>query len=158
VGRFTTTDPIGLDGGNNLFQYAPNPVGWLDPWGLCIKANAAAGKVHGNAVTAKAQGKYGAGNVNNEVYIRPTLNNGKPANYRIRADNTVNAGGSKVPTKILEAKGSATAPLTKNQKKGFPLIRKNGGTIETGTGRGKVLTPIPPTKVQIVRPGDIGKI
>ncbi|MFY1667621.1 RHS repeat-associated core domain-containing protein [Pseudomonas sp. Pseu.R1] len=34
VGRFTTPDPIGLAGGLNLYAYAPNPVGWVDPWGL----------------------------------------------------------------------------------------------------------------------------
>ncbi|WP_241228060.1 RHS repeat-associated core domain-containing protein, partial [Pectobacterium wasabiae] len=34
VGRFTTPDPIGLAGGINLYQYAPNPLGWVDPLGL----------------------------------------------------------------------------------------------------------------------------
>jgi len=34
VGRFTTKDPIGLLGGDNLYAYAPNPVGWVDPLGL----------------------------------------------------------------------------------------------------------------------------
>ena len=34
VGRFTVQDPIGLAGGLNLYQYAPNPLGWIDPWGL----------------------------------------------------------------------------------------------------------------------------
>ncbi|WP_312283082.1 RHS repeat-associated core domain-containing protein, partial [Pseudescherichia sp.] len=34
VGRFTVQDPIGLLGGLNLYQYAPNPLGWIDPWGL----------------------------------------------------------------------------------------------------------------------------
>ena len=34
VGMFISRDPIGLMGGNNIFQYAPNPVGWIDPWGL----------------------------------------------------------------------------------------------------------------------------
>ncbi len=34
VGRFTTPDPIGVAGGFNLYQYAPNPNGWVDPWGL----------------------------------------------------------------------------------------------------------------------------
>ncbi|MEA3756114.1 hypothetical protein VBK53_10325 [Enterobacter hormaechei] len=24
-------DPIGLNGGWNLYQYAPNPLGWIDP-------------------------------------------------------------------------------------------------------------------------------
>ena len=32
-GRFTTQDPIGLLGGMNLYQYAPNPLRWIDPWG-----------------------------------------------------------------------------------------------------------------------------
>ncbi|WEL63311.1 RHS domain-containing protein [Pseudomonas sp. CBSPGW29] len=34
VGRFTQPDPIGLAGGLNLYQYAPNPIGWIDPLGL----------------------------------------------------------------------------------------------------------------------------
>ena len=34
VGRFTTQDPIGLAGGLNLYQYAPNPLFWIDPLGL----------------------------------------------------------------------------------------------------------------------------
>ena len=34
IGRFISHDPIGLLGGDNHFQYAPNPVEWGDPWGL----------------------------------------------------------------------------------------------------------------------------
>lgn len=33
IGRFATQDPIGLLGGINLYQYAVNPLGWLDPLG-----------------------------------------------------------------------------------------------------------------------------
>ncbi|VWD18344.1 Rhs family protein [Burkholderia lata] len=33
-GRFVSKDPIGLAGGINVFQYAPNPVQWIDPLGL----------------------------------------------------------------------------------------------------------------------------
>ncbi|CAN7171803.1 DUF6531 domain-containing protein [Acidovorax sp. LjRoot129] len=33
LGAFTTPDPIGLQGGLNLHQYAPNPISWIDPWG-----------------------------------------------------------------------------------------------------------------------------
>jgi len=33
-GRFVTQDPISLEGGLNLYQYGPNPVGWIDPKGL----------------------------------------------------------------------------------------------------------------------------
>ncbi|WP_216353108.1 RHS repeat domain-containing protein [Snodgrassella alvi] len=34
TGRFTQPDPIGLQGGFNLYQYAPNPLMWIDPKGL----------------------------------------------------------------------------------------------------------------------------
>ena len=34
AGRFVSQDPIGLAGGINLYQYAPNPLGWIDPLGL----------------------------------------------------------------------------------------------------------------------------
>jgi len=37
VGQFTTQDPIGLLGGVNNYQYAPNPTGWVDPFGLTCK-------------------------------------------------------------------------------------------------------------------------
>ncbi|UQN71680.1 RHS domain-containing protein [Burkholderia multivorans] len=33
-GRFVSKDPIGLQGGLNAFQYALNPVQWVDPLGL----------------------------------------------------------------------------------------------------------------------------
>jgi DnaJ-class molecular chaperone len=52
-----------------------------------------------------------------------------------------------------ECKGSATAPLTPNQKIAFPEIQQSGATV---AGRGKPGFPggtkIPPTKVDIVRP------
>ncbi|MDH0895718.1 MULTISPECIES: RHS repeat-associated core domain-containing protein [unclassified Pseudomonas] len=35
-GRFVSQDPIGLLGGVNNYQYAPNPVEWIDPWGLAF--------------------------------------------------------------------------------------------------------------------------
>ncbi|WP_462167280.1 RHS repeat-associated core domain-containing protein [Pseudoalteromonas sp. GB43] len=35
--RFINQDPIGLVGGINHYQYAPNPVNWVDPYGLMCK-------------------------------------------------------------------------------------------------------------------------
>ncbi|HGY4645178.1 TPA: RHS repeat-associated core domain-containing protein, partial [Providencia stuartii] len=37
LGRFTQQDPIGLAGGLNLYQYAPNPLTWVDPWGWACR-------------------------------------------------------------------------------------------------------------------------
>ena len=34
AGRFVNQDPIGLVGGDNLYQFAPNVQIWGDPWGL----------------------------------------------------------------------------------------------------------------------------
>ncbi|WP_252413553.1 RHS repeat domain-containing protein, partial [Aeromonas veronii] len=51
TGRFITPDPIGLAGGLNNYQYAPNPIGWVDPLGLsnvpgqCPDADNRIGKV-----------------------------------------------------------------------------------------------------------------
>jgi len=37
TGQFINQDPIGLSGGINNYQYAPNPTGWVDPFGLSCK-------------------------------------------------------------------------------------------------------------------------
>ncbi|MFG0397552.1 RHS repeat-associated core domain-containing protein, partial [Pseudomonas sp. zjy_11] len=41
-GRFITQDPIGLTGSLNLYQYAVNPMIWIDPWGLTCSTDAKA--------------------------------------------------------------------------------------------------------------------
>lgn len=57
----------------------------------------------------------------------------------------------------IECKSSATAPLTPNQKIGYPEIEKHGGVI-SGAGKPgfESGTVIPPTKINVVRP-DKGK-
>jgi RHS repeat-associated protein len=50
IGRFISSDPIGLMGGFNTHAYAPNPTGWIDPLGLascpcdCLKKGNQEGK------------------------------------------------------------------------------------------------------------------
>nr|WP_269806168.1 RHS repeat-associated core domain-containing protein [Pseudomonas asiatica] len=39
LGRFIGQDPIGLQGGDNLYRYSPNPIKWVDPLGLMPLAN-----------------------------------------------------------------------------------------------------------------------
>ena len=53
----------------------------------------------------------------------------------------------------VECKSSPTAPLTKNQKKAFPEIEKNGATVVgKGTPEFPAGTRFPPTKPTVVRP------
>ena len=56
-------------------------------------------------------------------------------------------------TRLVEAKSSATAPLTANQKAAHPKIATQGATVQ---GKGKPGVPggtqIPPTQVEVQRP------
>jgi RHS repeat-associated protein len=58
-GRFISEDPIGLDGGINLFQYAPNPITWIDPLGLALSPVSFPAKQVIKQVTIKMQGSRG---------------------------------------------------------------------------------------------------
>ncbi|QVN23348.1 RHS repeat-associated core domain-containing protein [Burkholderia pyrrocinia] len=51
TGRFISKDPIGLQGGLNVYQYAPNPTAWIDPLGLACKSAASTlGRLKGMGV------------------------------------------------------------------------------------------------------------
>ncbi|MEK8982192.1 RHS domain-containing protein, partial [Escherichia coli] len=159
VGRFMVTDPIGLAGGINLYAYAPNPLGWIDPLGLkCspeqLAKNRKAGALHEVNTTAALKAKYGQNAVHEQVYIRPLDANGKPVNYRVRLDNVIEHQGPGAKPSLIDAKASSTAPYTHNQKKGYPLISKNGGVIESGPMSG---TRVGPTDVIRIEPVDLSR-
>ena len=56
MGRFINQDPIGLAGGSNLYAYAPNPTGWVDPWGLA-KFGSGKGTHYANVTVTDASGE-----------------------------------------------------------------------------------------------------
>lgn len=69
AGRFISRDPIGLLGGLNLHQYAPNPTGWLDTLGLSrCTSNPATVDKDRNGRSRDAQGRF-------------AKDHGWPANY-----------------------------------------------------------------------------
>ncbi|WP_454725515.1 MULTISPECIES: RHS repeat-associated core domain-containing protein [Cupriavidus] len=58
VARFVGKDPIGYRGGINLYQYAPNPVQWIDPLGLERIKNAIEGARREDVFNAQMRAKH----------------------------------------------------------------------------------------------------
>ncbi len=91
----------------------------------------------------------------NEVTIRPNVGPGTPGtkadNFRI---DTLERSKITGQYKLVESKGTATAPLTKNQGPGFEKFQRFGGEVR-GAGGGSVApggTQLPPSKVRLNRP------
>jgi RHS repeat-associated protein len=59
-GRFISPDPIWLFGGENFYEYAPNPFSWIDPLGLKLK-NKIAGEKRQKAAVKKIESTLPAG-------------------------------------------------------------------------------------------------
>ncbi|STQ89885.1 Cell wall-associated polypeptide CWBP200 [Iodobacter fluviatilis] len=62
IGRFISSDPIGLEGGLNLHLYALNPTEWIDPLGLANKyrkKDGTFGKKPGPKPANKSDGTHG---------------------------------------------------------------------------------------------------
>jgi RHS repeat-associated protein len=104
VGRFTTPDPIGLAGGINLYQYAPNPVGWVDPlgWKPCFRDTKA--QAHAESII-KRHGGVTAGE-----------NRYKMPNRR---------AARQAASEIAGNLGSRPLPITKAEFRGGPPSWKN---------------------------------
>ena len=105
VGMFVSRDPIELLGGNNTFQYAPNPTGWTDPYGLnrvliryvskveakLIKTN------HGFVQNIGANGKLSK----KAIWVNDGSNwNPTKSCYRVKV--TLNESGSKLMDKDVK--------------------------------------------------------
>ncbi len=114
-----------------------------------VVENAKKGKNFEGVITKDLK-QTGHNNVAEQVTVKP---NGGGKNVRL--DNVSTKDGQ---IKLTDAKSSATAPLTKNQKTGYPAIEKSGGTVVGNKGAAQGYpagTKIPPTKVDIIRPKDI---
>ncbi len=96
VGRFTQQDPIGLEGGLNLYQYAPNPLGWVDPLGLA-GCSAYKGKLSSKASEMK-----------------PLVRGSKEWNQAIKDSQSALANGEKFQVKV-QSSTDAKAFLQESQ-------------------------------------------
>jgi RHS repeat-associated protein len=70
TGRFISKDPIGLAGGIHPFQYAPNPVQWIDPLGLDRIPNAVEGDRRHQAFNKLIKLKHPNATIQCECYLR----------------------------------------------------------------------------------------
>ncbi|HUQ84047.1 MAG TPA: RHS repeat-associated core domain-containing protein [Gemmatimonadaceae bacterium] len=159
VGQFVSQDPIGIAGGLNLYRYAPNPLNFVDLFGLTVCENRKKGEDFKNAVKEELE-KAGF-IVVEEVTIKVDTADGSK---RTRVDLLVmDPNGNPV---LIECKASATAPYTPNQTTaGIPSGEHNGpgtppgslaGPAEYRTDKGGIDkgTAVPSSaQVVTVRPG-----
>jgi RHS repeat-associated protein len=88
-GRFTQQDPIGLAGGINLYQYAPNALGWVDPIGLTACKNGNPKRSVRNMSFADWIKRKAKGGNNTHVYLG--YRDGKPVYVGISKDVDIRA-------------------------------------------------------------------
>jgi len=116
VGRFVSQDPIGLLGGDNLYQYAANPTAWIVPFGLVGIHG-----VHNGWLSNGLHGDYG-----------------KNVELKFEADDAGNIpcscvfGKDKVPKRkkdVRKAKEEALASLQNPKVAQKALAMLEGGTM-----------------------------
>ena len=56
--------------------------------------------------------------------------------------------------RLLEAKNGPKAPLTQNQRIGYPLLQMYGGRVVSSKLQVRGYSTVPPTKVEIIRPAN----
>ncbi|MDO5667742.1 MAG: type IV secretion protein Rhs, partial [Alcaligenaceae bacterium] len=95
-------DPIGLAGGWNLYQYAPNPLSWVDPWGWCRRGNAATKKHMDGVRDSFLKGNAGSRHMNGgrDRITREEL----PETFLKPLDPTSRKGGSYVDMTFIDPK------------------------------------------------------
>ena len=113
VGMFTSRDPIGLMGGDNVFAYAPNPTGWIDPLGLKGGGIATAT----NASTSRPTSTVT--NINSTPgFDRANLDAVKRVKYGVRC------GGLLTPCRVLQLCQDFWCPgESRNQCTSMPIAR-----------------------------------
>ena len=110
IGRFISQDPIGLAGGMNLYQYAPNPISWIDPWGWAVTPL--------NAPGYSTYGLYKPG-ATEPYYIGHT---NQTLDARLKQHQTTERGGvtrADAKTEIRPMGGHKEGSLTYSQSKGY---------------------------------------
>ena len=132
VGRFISQDPIGLRGGKNLFQYANNPIAWVDPLGLAGAAGILTGSNIPNGAQGGVSSAEGGSGISNpavqkaydkakaELGDKAPLFHGKCAEADALS-KAANAGGITTIEKLKAMTKGAISKVWRNDKKMRPM-------------------------------------
>ncbi|AVS67954.1 sugar-binding protein [Paracidovorax avenae] len=139
LGAFTTPDPIGLAGGINLHQYAPNPIAWIDPWGW--KRECGQG-IHRTKHTpnrhVRRHNELGKSKISeeNRIKLQEKSKYKKPAQYKKLEDRTLRSPDRVIP----QANGK-----TRYEKDYKRVIGTRGetGHVVVKNRTGKIVTSFP---------------
>ncbi len=142
TGQFINQDPIGLLGGLNNYQFAPNPVQWIDPLGLCKEAFYRT-MSQDDYKTLLATGKVPA---TSETFISPTKvfsedYKGVLVEFKMRPGTTSSLEKIGVrDTSNLTSVAYGGMPIaTKGWKSENAFFKAEGKQINIGLGDGKAL-------------------
>ena len=96
-----------------------------------------------------------------QVTLEPFGPDGKPVknlktgkNLEVRIDAVLLPEKAEHKIRLLEAKNGPKAPLTKNQRIGYPLLQMYGGRVVSPKMKERGYSTVPPTKVEIIRPAN----
>jgi RHS repeat-associated protein len=129
VGRFVSQDPVGLKGGFNLFEYAPSPTVWTDPFGLTgAKGTLSGPNIPGGSQTGLSTGEGGSGITNpavQEAYDNvPVDERSKFHGNCSEAESlskTANEAGVRTLDELKKVTEGAESEVWRNDKKKKPM-------------------------------------
>ncbi|MES3020990.1 MAG: RHS repeat-associated core domain-containing protein [Pseudomonadota bacterium] len=171
--RYLTPDPIGLLGGANSYQYAPNPILWIDPRGLA-KGRGGCDPCCGKNPTAEAQSWQGSGDYPGiDSYVNMVLKKGtilyslapggKPG-FSVTNHTLIKAGGDSKKFHELTQVVPGVDPATKLPRSLRTEVRVYRVNEDVCVAKGKALSQNPRTHGSggatqyFVSPSEAGKL
>ena len=132
VGRFVGQDPISYFGGLNLFIYAPNPIDWIDPFGLAKRGPKTNGEgPHNQTIQAWGQEVVNSSGVviaGGGIEKEKALNT--PGGYKGKRRPDIiyrDKDGALIYGNVGKVRADGTIPVTREQKAMEDLRTKTQG-------------------------------